>query len=848
MSFGASPSDIIIVVTFCRELYRKCRSAGGEYDETSREVRGLHTVLKHLKSEVGDEDSPLNKDPSIWGIQLAPIIGDCDFTLKQLDGLLSKYERSFKGDGSGNGGGKISRDRMWYGSDEMDQLGGIRVKLISHKTSLTLFLDNIQLHENGKMAKNLDVQGEHLDIILDKVDHIAARMSQKDGTLMTTYEDDDKEVWKQFRRELISEGFSSTVLQQHKDVLRAYIRQMEQDGLLVEEPPTSRMASPVSPYSERWIDSTHSESYRGQPPSFDSINIGSGDSGAKEMIQREDNIKFTTSMKLERPKPESHLDPYSERQYERQSTHIRRQISPPLTPKISTTDFTEPKSQKDTSGSGSVSDTSSIHRTKSPSNGLIIQTSDLLLLPFPATSQLLSPASPSSYHSPSDEATRSIALRPKRSSLKGSSPRTSGVRFDLPGHQSSPKVTTPVTGISPRPDSSMPTTRLAPDSYGNEIPPDAKWTKVKRSLISPEVLNQDGRRRPDFVAILGILTREEIQDYVSRSHVLREERWRRHHQASIGPQQRSRRERTSRTRRNSSSSDSSSCSSDTTSDSDNDKRRSKRRDQNGKNRKGYNRECRRERGDRRDREERSERRERTDRRERDREPSYTYTPTTAPYPPSISQTQAQPFSTSPHSGPDNTPHPWNIPGSNQPPQGYPPPPLPPQQGYSHPQPPYPVQGQQYSQGSPFSSPQQYPYPPPPHQYLSPQPYPAYSSSPHSPSSPTYFPSSSSPSSSSPSYKPSNPNYNPHRRRPHQSQHSQNRNRDRDRDRNLAYSDSYSHNKSREGGRGGRGVQGKDSKAPTQTTGSRWRDHLTAVGLGGAAVGLLEVLTEAADGF
>ncbi|KAI9647097.1 hypothetical protein NHQ30_005099 [Ciborinia camelliae] len=196
--------NITIVVTFCRELYRKCRSAGGEYDEISREVRGLHTVLKRLKSEVEDEDSPLNSDPGIWERQLAPIIGDCDFTLKQLDGLLLKYGRVFEGDGGG------------FGSKEMDQLGGIRVKLISHKTSLTLFLDSIQLHENDKMANNLDFQGENLDKILDKVDHIAAKISQKDGTLMTRYEDDDTEVWKQFRRELISEGFSSDVLQQHK--------------------------------------------------------------------------------------------------------------------------------------------------------------------------------------------------------------------------------------------------------------------------------------------------------------------------------------------------------------------------------------------------------------------------------------------------------------------------------------------------------------------------------------------------------------------------------------------------------------------------------------------------------
>ncbi|KAH8767676.1 hypothetical protein BGZ57DRAFT_732038, partial [Hyaloscypha finlandica] len=140
MSFGASPSDVIIVVAFCRALHRKCRDAGGEYDEIRDEVRGLHTVLRHLKYEAEAPESPLNRDRAIWGRQLEPIIGDCDFTLKQLDGLL-----------------------------------------------------------------------------------------QKSGSILTGYDDDEKEVWKQFRRELSKEGFSDDILAQHKDVLRAYIRQIDQE-------------------------------------------------------------------------------------------------------------------------------------------------------------------------------------------------------------------------------------------------------------------------------------------------------------------------------------------------------------------------------------------------------------------------------------------------------------------------------------------------------------------------------------------------------------------------------------------------------------------------------------------
>jgi hypothetical protein len=199
MSFGASPVDIIAVVNRCKTLYRECRSAGGEYNEISHEVRNLHTVLRHLKYEVEALDSPLNRDRSIWTRQLAPTIADCDSTLKQLDALVLKYASNGAAGGSG---------RPRFGSDEMDQLGAIRVKLISQKRTLTAFLDSIQLPQSD-MGANLDNMGGQLDTILDKVDAIAARMGQR-------HDDHNREAWKQFRRELIAEGFSSEVLQQNE--------------------------------------------------------------------------------------------------------------------------------------------------------------------------------------------------------------------------------------------------------------------------------------------------------------------------------------------------------------------------------------------------------------------------------------------------------------------------------------------------------------------------------------------------------------------------------------------------------------------------------------------------------
>lgn len=62
--------------------------------------------------------------------------------------------------------------------------------------------------------------------------------------------------------------------------------------------------------------------------------------------------------------------------------------------------------------------------------------------------------------------------------------------------------------------------RLAPDRYGQEIPMEAQWTKIKRSLVSPEVLERAGVRyeaRPEYVAILGRLSREQISEFARQS-------------------------------------------------------------------------------------------------------------------------------------------------------------------------------------------------------------------------------------------------------------------------------------------------------------------------------------------
>lgn len=62
--------------------------------------------------------------------------------------------------------------------------------------------------------------------------------------------------------------------------------------------------------------------------------------------------------------------------------------------------------------------------------------------------------------------------------------------------------------------------RLAPDSQGKEIPPDAQWTRINRDLVSPEVLLRAGVRyeaRPSYVAVLGRLSKRQIEEFTRQS-------------------------------------------------------------------------------------------------------------------------------------------------------------------------------------------------------------------------------------------------------------------------------------------------------------------------------------------
>src|SRR5208282_5605622 len=94
-----------------------------------------------------------------------------------------------------------------------------------------------------------------------------------------------------------------------QDVLRAYIREIDQNGLLDESPSDPQSASSSGVNTERWLESVPALKPSSQaeqlPPAFESLRINRENTTAKEMVVHEEDFKFPQSVKSERARPET---------------------------------------------------------------------------------------------------------------------------------------------------------------------------------------------------------------------------------------------------------------------------------------------------------------------------------------------------------------------------------------------------------------------------------------------------------------------------------------------------------------------------------------------------------------
>lgn len=86
----------------------------------------------------------------------------------------------------------------------------------------------------------MNSQGKDLRDIKVSLNWVTASMqarSHEEKSILTTYTEDDKNVWKTFRRELIRDGFSHRTLGKHKETIKQYVMELGERGALDEPVP-----------------------------------------------------------------------------------------------------------------------------------------------------------------------------------------------------------------------------------------------------------------------------------------------------------------------------------------------------------------------------------------------------------------------------------------------------------------------------------------------------------------------------------------------------------------------------------------------------------------------------------
>lgn len=224
MSFGFSISDVICLVQLTTQAYRSWKDACGEHSEITSELNSLAILLRRVEAEAKLPGSLLNRKHGEYN-NLVKITRNCGSVVVQLRDIVEKYE----------GLGK-SRWRNW---DRLrlgnKNLGELRGKLTLHTSSLSTYLNTLGVSGIGRVEKRLD----ELPEMRKAIDGLAAeiRAGRREDSVMTTYTNDEKDVWRQFRRELIGEGFSSRSIHKFKSPLKEYLRRLDDQGLLEEEEP-----------------------------------------------------------------------------------------------------------------------------------------------------------------------------------------------------------------------------------------------------------------------------------------------------------------------------------------------------------------------------------------------------------------------------------------------------------------------------------------------------------------------------------------------------------------------------------------------------------------------------------
>ena len=231
MSFGFSISDFVSLAQLASRVVENTRKAAGAHQELTRGVSSLHTALKGLQTNLENHNSVWISEDDVRKRELATLARGCRTSLRSLSSIVDKYNGLSKRPGSFAKWWKSAK----FGNGEMMDLNTLRSELGVHTSAINIFVSTVLVRSLSRVEAFMAFNTQELNHLRQDVNKICATRiadSGQDGSVLTTYADDDKHVWKDFRRELYSEGYSSAILRQYRGTIMAYIKELGNRGIL----------------------------------------------------------------------------------------------------------------------------------------------------------------------------------------------------------------------------------------------------------------------------------------------------------------------------------------------------------------------------------------------------------------------------------------------------------------------------------------------------------------------------------------------------------------------------------------------------------------------------------------
>jgi hypothetical protein len=230
MSFGYSISDIIGLVQLAWTAVEGARRACGEYDDLTRELSSLHSVLNHLHFELSNPESLVNSTEDVRRAELSKHIKGCERNLGHMNAILIKYNALSDKDRKG----KQLWKKLRFGNGPVHEVAKIQAKITTYTAAISMSLHLLALGSQGRVERHLTGQAGDLRGIRESINLLVAKATAQspEGSVMTDYANDETTFWRNLRRELVNDGYPSKAIQGQEKLIRDYIRELGSRGVL----------------------------------------------------------------------------------------------------------------------------------------------------------------------------------------------------------------------------------------------------------------------------------------------------------------------------------------------------------------------------------------------------------------------------------------------------------------------------------------------------------------------------------------------------------------------------------------------------------------------------------------